>query len=216
MSVWSAWLAMMRVVDEAPAAPLRLIERALDGDRGAARLIVQRLMPVIRATLAARLNRIRRWRTPWGDVDDYAQEIWLRLWAEDARRLLAFDPSRGLSIESYVAMLADREFSGLLRHESAVKRGGNNLAAAPEAVDVLTAPGPDPERQLVVRDQGEALGAWLARHLPARGLGIFRCLYSDGRSTNETARLMGCSPQVVYNWQHRIRTLAREFQLAQQ
>lgn len=215
MKVWSALLAMVRVVGEAPDAPLRLVDRALGGDRTATRVLVRRLMPVIRATLAAHLNRIYRRRTAWGDVDDYAQEVWLRLWSDSGRRLRAFDPQRGLSIESYVAMVAHRELQNMLRREAALKRGGDRTAAAPEAVDTLRATAPDPERQLAIRDEGQALGAWLTERLSARGLWIFRCLYDDGRSAAETAQVVGCTPQVVYNWQHRIRALAREFRLAQ-
>ncbi|MGV3621265.1 MAG: helix-turn-helix domain-containing protein [Archangium sp.] len=41
---------------------------------------------------------------------------------------------------------------------------------------------------------------------------MLKCLYSDGLDADETARVLGVNRQVVYNWQHRIRSLAREFQ----
>ena len=44
-------------------------------------------------------------------------------------------------------------------------------------------------------------------------------LVRDGRNVghgvDDAARMLGCNAQVVYNWQHKIRGLARDFLAAQ-
>ena len=47
--------------------------------------------------------------------------------------------------------------------------------------------------------------------LAAKGQAIYRLVYTDARAPEEVATLLGCNVQVVYNWQHKIRALARVF-----
>ena len=55
------------------------------------------------------------------------------------------------------------------------------------------------------------LDAHLMAGLAAKGQAIYRLVYTDARAPEEVATLLGCNVQVVYNWQHKIRALARVF-----
>lgn len=189
---------------------LRLVHRALRGHGGAVRQLVERLMPVIRAQIGYTLARQPGRRTQ-GDRDDYAQEVWVALWADDGRRLKAYDRTRGASFEGYVGLIAERELLGLLRKESAQKRGGDLRQVNPELLGNAVDGGASPERAAMARDEAQALLSHLKTRLPERGMLVFRCLYTDGRGVAETAEMLGVSAQVVYNWQHKIRKAARAF-----
>ncbi len=186
-----------------------LVRAALKGRRAAVRILVHRLMPVIRAQVGFTLRRRYRRNPSAGDIDDLTQEMWLALFEGGGRKLLAFDPERGASFEGYVGMVAERELADRLRKEGAKKRGGDQHRADPELLERL--PGAGSERALIAADQARRLGAHIDSVLPERGQLVFRYLYVDGRAPQEAARAMGVNTQVVYNWQHKIRQVARAF-----
>jgi DNA-directed RNA polymerase specialized sigma24 family protein len=57
----------------------------------------------------------------------------------------------------------------------------------------------------------ERLFRHLDARLPPKGRVIMRLLYEDELSVHEAAQKLGIQPQVVYNWQFRIRAEARDF-----
>lgn len=188
-----------------------VVRAALSGEDGPARRLAARLMPVIRSVVYGQLARSRGIAPLWHVVDDFTQEVWVSLLARGGRKLLGFDPERGVSIESFVAMIASREVISLTRKLGARKRFGDRF---PHAVNDQLAPAgaaADPEAVAAARSQAAALSRRLAQRLPERGLLIARFLYEDLRSPAEVARCLGVDVQVVYNWQHRIRNEARAF-----
>lgn len=191
-------------------ADVLLVRRALAGQQDAVATLVARLMPVIRA-------RVRRALASGGrqlramDGDDLTQEVWLLLIAHGGRQLLAWEPERGMTLEGYVGMVTEREIHNQRGRAAAKKRGGHLLAADPEAVAHLASPQASPEAQVTTVDLAARLGAYLEQELPARGQLVFRHAFTDGRAPTTVATLLGVDVQVVYNWQHKIRRLAREF-----
>lgn len=191
-----------------------LLQAALTPGRGQAaarnRLAV-RLAPVIRARLRRALSGTPDGRIGAHDLDDLTHLTWCRLLEHDAARLRAFDPAAGLSLVGYVSMVAAQLFLNVLEQH----RAGKRTAAATVALDdaeagvELPAPG-DAAAAHQARADLARLFAHLMTALPARGQAVLQALYGDGLDVDEAARLLGVERQVVYNWQFKIRQLARE------
>lgn len=200
-------------VDPAAAgiADVALIARAIGGDDRALRQLAERLLPVLRARARWFLARVRGGRVGADDGDDLVQETWLVLMADGARALRQYDPVRGASLEGYVGMIANREITNRARWFRSRKRGGDAVQTSLDDVGELHSHAADPEAEAVVRSTLEALSAHLERELPARGQLVLRCIYTDGRSPDEAAQMIGVNTQVIYNWQHKIRRLTEGF-----
>lgn len=187
---------------------LALIDRALRGDATALAALVKRLMPVLFARVRRACGTTARAHGAL-DVDDLVQEVWLALVDDDGKLLRAYDPSRGATLEGYVGMVATREVGNIRQRVSAKKRGAH-LRAVEEAPDRPDSR-PNPEQDAASRQLAARLGAHLEASLPERGQLVLRYTFNDGLEPAEAAHTMGVSLQVVYNWQHKIRALAREF-----
>src|SRR5262245_34984786 len=81
------------------------------------RQLVRDLTPVIRAGVGFALARVHsaKGRARHQEVEDMTQTVLLALFADRARVLLQWDPTRGLDLRSFVALLARRETVSLLR-----------------------------------------------------------------------------------------------------
>lgn len=186
-----------------------VLRLAVRGTPSAVRLLTRRLNPVMQA----RILRVLRKLTPGhlDDAGDVLQAAWVALLKDGGRQLLAFDPARGISLEAYAGMIAEREVRNHIQHQSAqMRRPDDGFAPLDDAAE-HQASSPTPEEDLVGRDLEARLLAHLEAALPPKGQAVFRLIYTDGRSVEDTARMLGANVQVVYNWQHRVRTLAREF-----
>jgi RNA polymerase sigma factor (sigma-70 family) len=183
---------------------LELIAAAARGDSSATRRLVERLLPVVRARI--RRLQVRRADLRRHETSDLVQQVFLCLLEDGARQLRQWEPTRGASLEGYVGMVTEREVGNT--EQRAVARARHETPA--NDIEALS-PQPSPEAQTVARDVVDRLGAFLARELPPKGQVVFRCLYTDGLDAEETARMLGVNRQVVYNWQHRIREVARRF-----
>lgn len=170
-----------------------LIRQALDGSKGAAQELAERLDPVIR-------QRVEELRGSRADGEDAAQRVWTRL----LPRLSKFSPDRGLTLEGFAAMIARQEVIDLWRCRS--ERFEVLVDSAPEPRDPST-----PEEWASVREVARRLRAHLDATLPVRGRLVLRLLYDDGRSDAEAAEILGVSRQVIANWKHKIRTIGQEF-----
>ncbi len=184
-----------------------LTKRMMRGDREAARLLLHRVAPVIRA----RCRRVVSRSGGAAHADDLVQEVWLSLLADEARALLDFQPDRGVSFEGYVGMLSERAAWKVLRRGQAQKRGGHLRLVELDYATEQAAESANPAAVAEARDMAARLGEHLGEHLPPRGQLIFRYVFTDGCTVQQTAECLGVSPQVVYNWSHRIRAVARDF-----
>lgn len=194
------------------ATLLSFIDAASAGDRGAAEGLVRRLLPIVRARVKRVLSRASGGRGPGpSEVDDLTQEVWVRLLKDQARQLRSFDPTRGVSLEGFVGMIAEREATNGLRKASAAKRGGGSKRADEAAALAIPAAKTDPENRVISEDLARALAAYLEKELPERGLLVLRAVHEDGKRPEEAAQALGVNVQVVYNWLHRIRALTRSF-----
>lgn len=194
----------MNAVTTEAQASLALVDAVSRGDVVATRAVVERLLPVVRA-------RVRRLQAGRADLrrhetSDLVNQVFVCLLENKARQLQQWEPSRGASLEGYVGMVTEREVG------NSQQRAQTRARHETPANDVEALSGqPSPEAQTVARDVAARLGDFLEQQLPPKGLVVFRCLYTDGLDADETARMLGVNRQVVYNWQHRIRELARGF-----
>lgn len=211
MSVFSIVLAVLGVARPLarPDDDVRLVEAALAGSTGAAMRLVRRLGPAIRG----RLNALLKGRSLDGaDLDDLTAEVWARLLDSDGARLRGFDPEKGRSLESYAALIAEQHLLSTQRSVRALKRGGGLAPVAMDEVGELPGAVSTPEAQVIARRDGDRLWRHLEASLPTRGRLILKVIYLDGQSPQEAASGLGVNLQVVYNWQHRIRVLAEEWE----
>ncbi len=186
-----------------------LIGPALAGDQRAFERLFSGLEPVIRASVRRKLRDWHPAKTlgPY-DNDDLAQEIWLILLKDDGKRLRAYDPNRGASLKSYVGIVAKTETGQLLRRQQAHKRGGGVQHHDLDEARGLTG-GTDPEAWMIGRDLAERVRQQLLASLAPKGQLVYAHVYEDALSPAEAARLMNVTTQVVYNWQHKIRSIVR-------
>lgn len=190
--------------------PLRgYLEAAMGGDERAMRRLVDRLEPVIRATVWHVIRRHAWRRIGPNDVDSLTQDIWERLLADDGKRLRAYDPNRARTLEGYVAMIARTEATHIVKREQTQSRGRGELQASIDDGCTVAAD-TDPEAEAIGSEVIERVHQRLDERLPEFGRLVFALLYEDDRSPAEAAAVLGVKVQVIYNWQHKIRRIVRE------
>jgi len=189
-------------MDRAHAAVWLVPEHVTDArDPGLARHAVERITAIVRARVRRFLARSRG--HAGDEVDDVVQEIWLALLDRDARRLRSWDRGRGVSLEHYIARIADRQLLSRAAHGRARLRSAPlvELDAMPEdaAVDRWTPEAAAGTAALLTRWRAD-----VGRQLPGRGPAIFELMIRE-LDADQIARALEVNRQVVYNWQHQIR-----------
>src|SRR5688572_11436679 len=90
-----------------------LVKRALAGERAAIEALVVELSPVVQARVAAALYRCGH--SSRQELEDLTQEILMDLFTGEGRVLSSWDPERGLSLASFVGLVAQRQVYSRLR-----------------------------------------------------------------------------------------------------
>src|SRR5881227_559933 len=102
-----------------PEETMDLIRRVLAGDPAALARLVAVLTPVIHArvarTLLAHRSLLASGRDLRQEVEDQSQEVFLALFRRDARSLRSWQAERGLSLENFVGLMAERRVKSFLR-----------------------------------------------------------------------------------------------------
>lgn len=200
----------MNSFDTTRHADLDLIARAAGGDRKSRAHLAARLDPAIHGRVARVLRRL----TPaWAeDADDVAQAIWVVLLKDDARQLRAYRPERGISLEAYAAMIAEREVRNHIARATAAKRGAARRAELSDEIAAATAaPTPSPEDHVVATDLAESLVEALVLHFPERARNVMTLCFEREESADAAARSLEMPSQQIYNWVFRLRKASRAF-----
>lgn len=186
-----------------------LVKRALSGDQAALTRLVAVLTPVIQARVARTLlcrpaggsRNIRQ------EVEDLTQDVFLALFSRDSHVLRAWDSKRGLSVENFVGLVAERQVVSFLRSG---KR--NPWKEEPTPVEELDATAPDsgPEEAAASREQLGLLLGRLREKLTPLGYQIFVLLFVRELSIPEIMAATGLSADAVYAWRSRLRRLAQQ------
>ncbi len=186
----------------------RLRDHALAGDVAATRLLVGRLVPVIQARVArclARHGRPGARRNLREEVADLTQEVLLSLFAHGGRVLAAWSPERGLSLENFVGLVAQRQALSLLR----TRRHSPWTEEPTEDLGPLLPDMDTPEGRVTSRQTLAAVLAWLEDTLSPMGLELFDLLVVQDLDAAEVVARTGLSRDAVYAWRSRLEKLIR-------
>jgi len=187
------------------------VERALAGDQTALNRLVAGLTPVVQArvarTLLARRSRLGSGRDIRQEVEDLSQEVFLSLFSRGSHILRSWQAERGLSLENFVGLVAERQVVSFLRSG---KRNPWKEEPSPAEDLETTAPGSGPEEATASREQLSLLLERLREKLSPLGHQIFLLLFVQEMSVPETMAASGLSADAVYQWRGRLRRLARQ------
>jgi RNA polymerase sigma-70 factor (ECF subfamily) len=134
------------------------------------------------------------------DVEEVFAEVCLALWADDLRRLRAFDPARGMKLGSWLGLIASHTAYDFLRR----------VARRPMCDELATVPersGDDPSAldRMLGRERHHALSA-LVTELSARDQDFFARYFGDEREPEDVAEELGISVKTVYSKKNKITT----------
>ena len=188
-----------------------LLADALAGDRNAVRALVRALAPIVQARVARALVRRRaaaRGRDVRQEVEDFSQEVFVALFEDSGRVLRAWRPARGLSLENFVGLVAERQAISLLRC------GRRSPWTEDPTLDAeLEADRPDergPESVTASRELYERLLERVEGELSPLGLELFRRLLVQQQPVAEVCAELGQTPDAVYAWRSRLGKLVRK------
>ena len=187
------------------------VQRALAGDQTALNRLVAGLTPVVQArvarTLLARRSRLGGGRDIRQEVEDLSQEVFLSLFSRSSHILRSWQAERGLSLENFVGLIAERQVVSFLRSGTR-----NPWKEEPSPVEDLetTAPDAGPEEATASREQLSLLLERLREKLSPLGHQLFMLLFVQEMSVPETMAESGLSADAVYQWRGRLRRLAQQ------
>jgi len=140
------------------------------------------------------------------EVEDLTQEVFLALFADGARVLRSWRPDRGLSLENFIGLVAERLAVSILRSPRRSPWSGD-----PTLDETLDAFGTDPsaEREAVSRDTLARLLDRLTEELSPLGRQLFDLLLVQEVPVAEATARTGLSSDAIYTWRSRLRRVAR-------
>ncbi len=181
-----------------------------DGEHG-----LTRLVRGLQGIVHARVARVFLHRAPGAstslheDLEELAQDVFVTLFDRDALTLRNWDPQRGLSLENYVGLVAERRVLSILRH-----RRRKKIPMAEESID---------EHQGTLRDatrgtQPQAEDRQLLRRMLQRleetlspsSWRVFKLRFIDEMEIDEIHQETGMSHDAVYASISRLRRQARD------
>jgi len=186
-----------------------LVEQALAGDPSAQAELVALLTPVIQArvarTLLANQRLLASGLSVREEVADLTQGTFLALFDRDAHDLRSWQAERGLSLENFVGLIAERHVWSFLRS------GKRNPSREERIAEDFEAPSadPGPEEITADREQVHLLLDRLREELTPRGWQLFDLLFLRELSIPEVKVASGLSDDAVYAWKSRLRQRAQ-------
>ena len=186
------------------------LSRALAGGVSEARSLVAEWTPIVQSRVARVLARrggaaARGAAVIREDVRDLTQDVLSLLFAEDGRVLRAWAPERGLSLGSFVGLVAERHAVSIAR-----TRRRSPLTERPTDIDDLALACADrtPLARLERRDLARVLTERLLRELTPMGRQMFEALFVEEREVEAVCAALSTTADAVYAWRVRIRRAA--------
>jgi RNA polymerase sigma factor (sigma-70 family) len=189
-----------------------LLRQALAGDAAAQTRLVALLTPVIQArvarTLLARRFRLAAGRDVRQEVEDLSHDVFLALFARGGRVLRTWEPGRGLSLENFVGLVAERQVLSFLRSPRR-NPWRDDTSLDDDVFDVETEE-PGPEEIAASRENLALLLDCLREAVTPLGWQLFQLLFIEEKSQAEVEAATGLSADAVYAWRSRLRRIARK------
>jgi DNA-directed RNA polymerase specialized sigma24 family protein len=191
-----------------PQSQRELISKALSREPAAVRALIDQLSPVIERGVAAALWRRAPGRDIRTEVQDMTQDVFLSLFAGDGKALRAWDPERGMSLASFVGLLARHQVSSILRTGRTQPFRDEPTEAA--TLEALPDVGPAPDAVVGSREQVARLLERVRARLSPRGIELFQRLVVHEESLESLSGTTGLSRDALYQWRSRFAKLVRQ------
>lgn len=186
----------------------RLVAQALAGHEPALASLVELLTPVVQARVARAMfnHRPAVGQSIRQQVEDLTQEVFLTLFDDDARVIRSWSSSRGLSLQNFVGLVAQRRTISILR--TGKRSPWREDPTLDDQLDAA-ASDPGPEDQTASREEMRLLLHRLKEELSPLGWQLFDLLFIQERSVDTARSVTGMSRDAIYAWRSRLRKLAR-------
>ncbi len=178
-----------------------VLMRALSKERAAIDAFVARCSPIIEARVSRILFRRAAGRDIRAELFDTTQDVFLHLFDRDAYVLRSWDPERGLSLDNFVGLVAERVCASRLRTKKTDPF--RDTPTELEALESALGEG-QMESQIVSRDLGEALLILLRSELSPKGLDLFYRIFLEDQDVEQIVADTGLSRDAVYTWKARL------------
>jgi DNA-directed RNA polymerase specialized sigma24 family protein len=186
------------------SSDIDLVRRLLRGDADARKTMIERLQPTVRQRVSRVLER--QGFVSAYDASDLLQDVMILLLERQDRILGLWDPSRGLSLDSFVGLVAQRTASTILR--SGRKAGWaeqpTDGSALPMEIDQET-----PERYIAQKQEMELILERVRARLSARGVLIMEALLESPEAIEQLRKRLQMSSAAVHSFRSRLRVLWR-------
>ena len=187
------------------------VRRALRGERVAIEELVRELSPVVQTRVATALWR--RGRASRQELEDLTQEVLMELFTGDGRVLARWEPERGLSLASFVGLVAQRMVFSVLR--SRRRSPFTQEPTDPGTMDATPSSSrmqPTPEDPFAAREFLELLFERLHAELSPKALEMFYRLYVWQEEPLQIARETGSKLDAIYQWRSRLKKEVSELE----
>lgn len=183
---------------------IRLVQQLLRGDPDARKVMVERLQPTVRQRVARVLGRQRN-PTVY-DVNDLLQDVMMMLLERQERILGLWDPARGLSLDSFIGLVAQRTAKTILR--SGRKAGWAERPTEDDALPIE--PGLEsPESHFAQKEEFEIILTRVRARLSERGAELMDALIEAPETVEQVRERLNMSTSAVHSFRSRLRSLWR-------
>jgi DNA-directed RNA polymerase specialized sigma24 family protein len=186
------------------SSDMNLVRRLLQGDSGARKTMIERLQPTVRQRVSRVLER--RGTISAYDASDLLQDVMILLLERQDRILGSWDPSRGLSLDSFVGLVAQRTASTILR-------SGRKAGWAEEPTDLLglhvEMDLETPERYVAQKQEIELILGRVRARLSVRGVLMMDALLESPEAIEQMRQRLKMSSAAVHSFRSRLRVLWR-------
>jgi RNA polymerase sigma-70 factor (ECF subfamily) len=184
------------------------LARALAGDPGATRALLGRFAPILQSRAIRVLVRRRR---AGADVRqemmDMVQEVFLSLLEDDGRVLRSWKPDRGLSLDNFVGLVAERQICSILRNGK--RSPWTEEPTADDRLERHAGASTAEEEASISRDLLESVFDRLREELSPRMLELFYAFWVDETPVPEICARMNMQQEAVWAARSRIARRAR-------
>lgn len=194
-----------------PDPMLAIIQRAVRGDPVAMQALLAEITPTIRFSVGDTLRRRTRSAArsrARHEIEDLTQDVLVAFLSRDGRRLLQWDPDRGLSLRRYVELVTRHLVESFLRKRD--RRVWENEHLDTGASDHLEDRAESPEGLVERKQLFAAVRALVEAELTRQGREVFHLLVVNGLTVPEVCAQTGMTPNAVHVWRSRLAARVRD------